>query len=156
MFQSLNVFLVLRGPKMSTILEVQPHQCSVQTVLSTEGWLPPCSCWPHYFQCRPRCCWPSSPPGLTVSPCSEEHQPTPPGPFRLHSHPATQPQACSAAWGYCGQSAKPGTWPCWTSAQQSSLSRSISISRAALIGKLKKRSFWMSWTWNSGLLLFFI
>jgi len=54
----------------------------------------------------------SWPPGHTVSSCSDGKQPTPLGPFILHSHPATQPQTYSTAWGYCGQSAEPGTWPC--------------------------------------------
>jgi len=56
--------------------------------------------------------WPSWPPGHSVGSCSAKHQPLPPGPFPLQSHPATQPQACSAAWGYCGESAGPSTWPC--------------------------------------------
>jgi len=27
MLQNLNIFLVVRGPKLNTVLEVQPHQC---------------------------------------------------------------------------------------------------------------------------------
>ncbi|GAB0190507.1 hypothetical protein GRJ2_001516000 [Grus japonensis] len=30
MLQHLNVFFVVRGPKLNTVLEVQPHQCRVQ------------------------------------------------------------------------------------------------------------------------------
>ena len=30
MVQHLNVFLVVRGPKLNTVLEVWPHQCQVQ------------------------------------------------------------------------------------------------------------------------------
>ena len=30
MLQHLNVFLVVRGPKLNTVLEVSPHQCQVQ------------------------------------------------------------------------------------------------------------------------------
>ena len=37
--QGLNVFLVMRGPKLNTIFEVQPHQNGVQ------GQSPSCSCW---------------------------------------------------------------------------------------------------------------
>jgi len=39
----LNVFHVVRGPKLNTVLEVCPHRC---TITGARSLL--CSCWPHY------------------------------------------------------------------------------------------------------------
>ena len=85
MLQQLSVFLLVRGPKLNTVLEVQPHQCRVQghDHLPT----PAGHTVPDTSQDA------SWPPGHTTGSCSASHQPTSPGPFLPGSFPATPPQA---------------------------------------------------------------
>ena len=103
----LNVLLVVRGPKLTTGLEVWPHQCQVQG--------------DNHFP---------SPAGHAIPDTSQDavgllgHLGTLPAHIQLAvtQHPqvlflpgsfaATLPQACSIAWGCCDPSAGPSTWPC--------------------------------------------
>ena len=60
MFQQLNIFLEVRGPKLNTVLEVQPHQCQVQghNHFHTSAG--------HSFWHKSGCHWISWPPGHTA------------------------------------------------------------------------------------------
>ena len=107
MLQGLNVFLVAKDPKLDTVLEVWPHQCSVQRN--------------NYFP---------APAGNTVSDASQDaicllgHLGTLLAHVQLSIdqypqvcflHTVLQPlclKPCSVAWSCCGQSAGLGTWFC--------------------------------------------
>ena len=98
MLQQLNVLLVVRGPKLNTVLQVQPHQCRVQG----HDPLP-------------------TPAGHTIPDTSQDaigllsHL----GTLLAHAQPAvdqhpkilfqwaTLPQACRVAWGCCDPGAEP-------------------------------------------------
>lgn len=68
------------GPKQNTWSAASP-------VLGSEGQSVPCFCCPHYFWSRPKCCWPSWPPGCTAELCSADHWPAGTGLFLLGSFP---------------------------------------------------------------------
>ena len=71
---------------------------------STGGRSPCCSCWQCYFIYKSECHWRSWLPVHAAGSCLAEHWPTSPHPFLLHNLPVTLLQACSVAWGCCGQS----------------------------------------------------
>ena len=96
----LTVFLVLRGTKLNTALEVRPHECSVQR----------------------DDCLPSSA-DYSISDTHQDasdlfghlgtllaQQLTSPDSSPLCSLPATLPQTCNSVWGCCDQSAGLSTW----------------------------------------------
>jgi len=56
-------------------------QGAATSVLSTEEWSPPWSCWLHYCRYKPGCCWPSWPSGHTAGSCSPGYWPIPFSPF---------------------------------------------------------------------------
>jgi len=84
------------------MLKAQSHQWYVQGKQSPL----PYSCWPCYFQCRPGCHWTSWLSGHTAG-----RWPALQGLFMPGNFPATLPQACRVAWGYCDQNAGAATWP---------------------------------------------
>jgi len=105
MFQSLDVLLVVRGPKQYST------QGTASPVLSTGGLPAPASYTVSDTS--------QDAPGLLghlytlvshVQPRVNQH---PQGPFRLHSLPTTLPQAFSTAWSFCDHSSGPSrTWFC--------------------------------------------
>ena len=107
--QPLHVLLGVRGPNWT-----QHSRCSL-TSAEYRGTITSLLLLALYSWYKPGCRWPSWPPGHTADSCPAGCPPTPQGPFLPGSFPAPPPQACSAAWGCCDQSAGPGIWPCWTS-----------------------------------------
>lgn len=65
----------------------------------TRRWSLPYSCWPHYFCCRPDCCWPSWPTEHTVGSCSASCWSWPPGPLLPGNFPATFPPSLYSCMG---------------------------------------------------------
>jgi len=95
------VFLVARGPPLSTVCEVWPHRCWVQR--------------DNHFPAPAGNTISSWPPGHTDDSYSSKHRATPLSTFLPHSLTSTLPQACSIAWSCSGQSAGSGTWSSWSS-----------------------------------------
>ena len=111
MLQGLDVFLIVRGLNLNTVLKVR------SPALSAERRSPPCSCWLHCFWYKLRSNWSSWLSEQTVGTCSAGCQLTLPYP----SLPRTFPAALQT-WGYWDQSAGTDTWSCWTSPIDLSLS----------------------------------
>jgi len=107
MLQHLNVFLVVRGPKLDRILEVWPQQCQVQ--------------WHDHLRTSAGCTVPDTSQDAVallghlgtllahVQSAVDQHSQVL---FLLGSFPATPPEACSVAWGCCDPSAGSTMWPC--------------------------------------------
>jgi len=100
------LFLVVIPPKLNAALKVWSHQCWVQ-----KDALFPAPAG-NTISDPTQDSWQ---PGHTAGSCSASCQLTPSDPSPPCSFPATLPQACSNAWGFCNWNAGPGTWSCRTS-----------------------------------------